>query len=32
MRFSLVLFFAIVRFNRWGRRRRHLPIESRLEW
>jgi flavin-dependent dehydrogenase len=32
MRLSLVIFFAIVRYNRWGRRRRHLPVESRLEW
>jgi flavin-dependent dehydrogenase len=32
MRLSLVLFFAIVRFNRWKRRRLNLPVESRLEW
>lgn len=32
MRFSLAVFFAVVRLNRWVRRRRGRPVESRLEW
>ncbi len=32
MRLSLEVFFAIVRINRWRRRRHGRPIESRLEW
>jgi flavin-dependent dehydrogenase len=32
MRLSLELFFAIVRVNRWVRRRHGRPVESRLEW
>jgi len=32
MRLSLGLFFTVVRFNRWVRRRRGRPVESRLEW
>ncbi len=32
MRLSLEAFFAIVRINRWRRRRRGRPVESRLEW
>ncbi len=32
MRLSLAIFFAIVRVNRWLRRRRGLPVASRLEW
>ena len=32
MRLSLGLFFATVRVNRWVRRRRGRPVESRLEW
>jgi len=29
---SLTVFFAIVRVNRWRRRWRGCPVESRLEW
>jgi hypothetical protein len=29
---SLAVFFAIVRVNRWLRRWRGRPVESRLEW
>jgi 2-polyprenyl-6-methoxyphenol hydroxylase-like FAD-dependent oxidoreductase len=32
MRVSLEVFFAIVRINRWVRRRRGLTTESRFEW
>jgi len=32
MRGSLAVFFAIVRVNRWVRRWRGRPVESRLEW
>ncbi len=32
MRLPLAVFFAIVRVNRWTRRRRGRPVESRLEW
>ena len=32
MRISLVVFFTVVRINRWVRRRRGLPVESRFEW
>ena len=32
VRASLRLFFAIARVTRWARRRRGLPVESRLEW
>ena len=32
MRLSLAVFFAIVRVNRWVRRRHGRSIESRLEW
>lgn len=32
MRLSLGLFFTVVRINRWVRRRRGRPVESRLEW
>lgn len=32
MRASLTLFFAIVRVNRWVRRWRGRPVESRLGW
>jgi flavin-dependent dehydrogenase len=32
MRGSLTVFFAIVRINRWLRRLRGRPVESRLEW
>ncbi len=32
MRGSLTVFFAIVRVNRWLRRWRGRPVESRLEW
>ncbi len=32
MRLSLEVFFAIVRINRWKRRRHGRPVESRLEW
>jgi len=32
MRFSLEVFFTIVRINRWVRRRRGLPTESRFTW
>ena len=32
MRVSLEVFFTIVRINRWVRRRRGLPTESRFEW
>jgi flavin-dependent dehydrogenase len=32
MRLSLGLFFTVVGFNRWVRRRRGRPVESRLEW
>jgi flavin-dependent dehydrogenase len=32
MRLSLEVFFAIVRVNRWRRRRHGRPVESRLEW
>ena len=32
MRLSLEAFFALVRLNRWRRRRHGRPIESRLEW
>jgi flavin-dependent dehydrogenase len=32
MRLSLAAFFAVVTVNRWVRRRRGLPVESRLEW
>jgi flavin-dependent dehydrogenase len=32
MRCSLVLFFAVVRLNRWLRRWRGRPVESRLDW
>ena len=32
MRLSLGLFFAIVRINRWVRRRHGRPTESRLGW
>ncbi len=32
MRISLEVFFTIVRINRWVRRRRGLPTESRFEW
>jgi flavin-dependent dehydrogenase len=32
MRLRLEAFFAIVRINRWRRRRHGRPIESRLEW
>jgi len=29
---SLTVFFAVVRVNRWRRRWRGRPVESRLEW
>ncbi|HUG37972.1 MAG TPA: tryptophan 7-halogenase, partial [Candidatus Limnocylindrales bacterium] len=32
MRLSLTLFFSVVRFNRWTRRRKGRAIASRLEW
>jgi 2-polyprenyl-6-methoxyphenol hydroxylase-like FAD-dependent oxidoreductase len=32
MRISLEVFFTIVRINRWVRRRRGLPTESRFTW
>jgi flavin-dependent dehydrogenase len=32
MRCSLELFFVLVRYTRWVRRRRGRPVESRLEW
>ena len=32
MRGSLTVFFAIVRVNRWLRRWRGRPVESRLSW
>jgi flavin-dependent dehydrogenase len=32
MRISLRVFFAIVSVNRWRRRRRGRPVESKLEW
>ena len=32
MRLSLEVFFAVVRLNRWVRRRHGRPVESRLEW
>jgi len=32
MRLSLEVFFTVVRINRWVRRRRGLPTESRFEW
>jgi flavin-dependent dehydrogenase len=32
MRASLAAFFAVVRMNRWLRRRRGAEVESRLEW
>jgi len=32
MRISLAVFFAVVRINRWVRRRRGLPVESRFRW
>jgi flavin-dependent dehydrogenase/glycosyltransferase involved in cell wall biosynthesis len=32
MRCSLGIFFALVRANRWVRRWRGRPVESRLEW
>jgi 2-polyprenyl-6-methoxyphenol hydroxylase-like FAD-dependent oxidoreductase len=32
MRLSLEVFFTIVRINRWVRRRRGLPTESRFTW
>jgi 2-polyprenyl-6-methoxyphenol hydroxylase-like FAD-dependent oxidoreductase len=32
MRLSLEVFFTIVRINRWTRRRRGLPTESRFTW
>jgi len=32
MRGSLTVFFAIVRVNRWVRRWRGRPVESRFEW
>jgi 2-polyprenyl-6-methoxyphenol hydroxylase-like FAD-dependent oxidoreductase len=32
MRISLAVFFTIVRINRWVRRRRGLPVESRFKW
>jgi hypothetical protein len=32
MRISLEVFFTVVRINRWVRRRRGLPTESRFEW
>jgi len=32
MRLSLEIFFTVVRINRWVRRRRGLPTESRLTW
>jgi flavin-dependent dehydrogenase len=31
-RLSLALFFQIVRVNRWVRRRRGRPVESRISW
>ncbi|HYB41331.1 MAG TPA: NAD(P)/FAD-dependent oxidoreductase, partial [Candidatus Methylomirabilis sp.] len=31
-RLSLEAFFALVRLERWRRRRRGRPVESRLEW
>ena len=32
MRVSLGVFFTVVRINRWVRRRRGLPVESRFKW
>jgi flavin-dependent dehydrogenase len=32
MRISLEVFFTVVRINRWVRRRRGLPVESRFKW
>jgi len=32
MRGSLAVYFAIVRANRWVRRWRGRPVESRLGW
>jgi 2-polyprenyl-6-methoxyphenol hydroxylase-like FAD-dependent oxidoreductase len=32
MRISLAVFFTVVRINRWVRRRRGLPVESRFRW
>jgi flavin-dependent dehydrogenase len=32
MRLSLAVFFTVVRINRWVRRRRGLPTESRFKW
>lgn len=32
MRVPLAMFFAVVRVNRWMRRRHGRPVESRLEW
>jgi flavin-dependent dehydrogenase len=32
MKLSLEVFFTIVRINRWTRRRRGLPTESRFTW
>ena len=32
MRVSLSVFFTVVRINRWVRRRRGLPVESRFKW
>jgi hypothetical protein len=32
MRLSLEVFFAIVRINRWVRRRQGRPTESRFTW
>ncbi|MEX2222318.1 MAG: tryptophan 7-halogenase [Candidatus Rokuibacteriota bacterium] len=32
MRISLEVFFTVVRINRWVRRRRGLPTESRFRW
>jgi flavin-dependent dehydrogenase len=32
MRLSLALFFLVVRWSRWTRRRRGDTVESRLEW
>jgi flavin-dependent dehydrogenase len=32
VRAALALFFGLVRINGWHRRRRGLPVESRLEW
>jgi hypothetical protein len=31
-RLSLEVLFAAARMNLWVRRRRGLPVESRLEW